>query len=172
MKRCTRCGEQKPLAAFRHDRSRKDGGYSQCRACEKEWRTAKAEHLKAYHHAWNRANPDKKRAHDFEDSAESVVDACWNSRPRGRPFSSSSTTCAPLSRWGTSNRCSRYGHRSSLSTGSQRRSAAWARPTRQRRRSQVAGAAAASVPAGRCLRPPNRPRGEGQRDPWALGCRR
>jgi hypothetical protein len=64
MKRCTKCGEKKTLGEFRRDRSRKDGRYPQCRACEKEWRESNAERLKAYHRAWNRANPEKKRAHD------------------------------------------------------------------------------------------------------------
>jgi hypothetical protein len=49
---------------FRRDRSRKDGRYPRCKACEKEWRKANAERLKAYHRAWNRTNPEKKRAHD------------------------------------------------------------------------------------------------------------
>jgi hypothetical protein len=64
MKRCTKCGQEKPPTELRRDRSRKDGRYPQCRACEKEWRTAKAERLKAYHRAWSRTNPEKKRAHD------------------------------------------------------------------------------------------------------------
>jgi hypothetical protein len=64
LKRCTKCWEEKPPRAFRRDRSRKDGRYPQCKACEKEWREANAERLKAYHRAWNRANPEKKRAHD------------------------------------------------------------------------------------------------------------
>jgi NAD-dependent SIR2 family protein deacetylase len=64
LKRCTKCSEDKPRAEFRRDRSRKDGRYPQCRACEKEWREANTERLKAYHRAWNQANPEKKRAHD------------------------------------------------------------------------------------------------------------
>jgi NAD-dependent SIR2 family protein deacetylase len=64
MKRCTKCGEDKPPVEFRRDRSRRDGRYPQCKACEEEWRKSNAERLKAYHRAWNRANPEKKRAHD------------------------------------------------------------------------------------------------------------
>jgi hypothetical protein len=82
MKRCTKCGAEKPPVAFRRDRSRKDGRYPQCRACEKEWREANAERLKAYHRAWNRTNPEKKRAHDRRYWERKAEDPCYRERRR------------------------------------------------------------------------------------------
>ena len=62
MKRCSKCGEEKPPTEFRRDRSRKDGRYPQCKACERLWRQENSEHLADYHRRWQQANRDKKRA--------------------------------------------------------------------------------------------------------------
>jgi hypothetical protein len=43
MKRCTKCREKKPPTDFRRDRSRKDGRYPHCKACERRWRQENAE---------------------------------------------------------------------------------------------------------------------------------
>ena len=64
LKRCTKCGEEKPLAAFSRDRSRKDGRYPQCKACVRRWQQENAEHLADYNRRWQQANPEKKRAQD------------------------------------------------------------------------------------------------------------
>ena len=50
MKRCTRCGEVKPLDEFGRDRHQADGHQSQCKPCA----TAKLRE-------WRAANPDKAR---------------------------------------------------------------------------------------------------------------
>jgi hypothetical protein len=60
LKRCTKCGEEKPLAAFSRDRSRKDGRFSQCTACVRRWQQENAEH----HRRWQQANRDERRAQD------------------------------------------------------------------------------------------------------------
>jgi len=52
LKRCTKCGEEKPLAAFSRDRSREDGRFSQCKACVRRWQQENAEHLAEYHRRW------------------------------------------------------------------------------------------------------------------------
>jgi hypothetical protein len=49
---------------FRRDRSRKDGRYPQCKACERLWRQENSEHLADYHRRWQQANRDKTRAQD------------------------------------------------------------------------------------------------------------
>ena len=36
-KRCTKCGETKPLDAFRRDRSKKQSRCSRCRECERQY---------------------------------------------------------------------------------------------------------------------------------------
>jgi hypothetical protein len=84
VKRCTKCGEEKPRAEFRRDRSRKDGRYPQCKACEKEWREANAERLTAYHRTWNRANPAKKRAHDRRYREKKLAEDAEQYRQRKR----------------------------------------------------------------------------------------
>jgi hypothetical protein len=62
LKRCTKCGEEKPRAEFSRDRSRKDGRYPQCKACVREWHQQNAERLAQYHLRWQRENRDKQRA--------------------------------------------------------------------------------------------------------------
>ena len=64
LKRCTKCGEEKPLAAFSRDRSRKDGRYPQCKACVRRWQRENAEHLADYHRRWQQESREKKRAHN------------------------------------------------------------------------------------------------------------
>jgi HNH endonuclease len=41
VKRCTKCGEEKPITAFHHDRSTRDGLKAWCQACVKALRQAK-----------------------------------------------------------------------------------------------------------------------------------
>jgi hypothetical protein len=64
LKRCTKCGEEKPRAEFSRDRSRKDGRVSQCKACVRRWQQENAKHLAEYHRRWQQANREKHRAHD------------------------------------------------------------------------------------------------------------
>jgi hypothetical protein len=64
MKRCSKCGEEKPPTEFRRDRSRKDGRYPQCKACEPLWRQENAEYMADYHRRWQQTNRDKTRAQD------------------------------------------------------------------------------------------------------------
>jgi hypothetical protein len=56
MKRCTKCGDEKPPTEFRRDRSQKDGRYPQCKACERLWRQENAEYMADYHRRWQQAN--------------------------------------------------------------------------------------------------------------------
>jgi hypothetical protein len=62
VKRCTKCGEEKPLADFSRSRSRKDGCYPQCKACVRRWHHENAQHLAKYHRRWQQANRDKTRS--------------------------------------------------------------------------------------------------------------
>lgn len=61
VKRCTKCGEEKPLGEFSRGRSRKDGRYPQGKACVRRWHQENAEHLADYHRGWQQANRDKKK---------------------------------------------------------------------------------------------------------------
>jgi hypothetical protein len=62
MKRCTRCGEEKPPTEFSRDRSRKDGRAPWCKTCIRRWQQANAEHMADYHFRWQEANVERKRA--------------------------------------------------------------------------------------------------------------
>jgi hypothetical protein len=64
LKRCTKCGEEKPPAEFSRDRSRKDGRAPHCKACVRRWQQANAEHMADYHRRWQRTNRERKRAQD------------------------------------------------------------------------------------------------------------
>jgi 5-methylcytosine-specific restriction endonuclease McrA len=58
MKRCYRCREEKPVAEFYRDKSKKDGLSSGCKPCCAEARdaarAAKPEHYRKMHAAWHR----------------------------------------------------------------------------------------------------------------------
>jgi hypothetical protein len=62
LKRCSKCGEEKPRAEFSRDRSRKDGRYPQCKACVMRWHQENTERLAEYNRRWRKANRDKQRA--------------------------------------------------------------------------------------------------------------
>jgi hypothetical protein len=61
MKRCTRCGEEKPPVEFSRDRSRKDGRAPWCQGYVRRWQQANSEHLADYHRRWQQANVERKR---------------------------------------------------------------------------------------------------------------
>jgi hypothetical protein len=64
LKRCTKCGEEKPRAEFSRARSRKDGRAAHCKACVRRWQQENGEHLAEYHRRWQQANRDKTRTQD------------------------------------------------------------------------------------------------------------
>lgn len=65
-KRCTKCGEVKPLAEFTKDKSKRDGHSPWCKVCERAAvaarRKANPEKRRAREAAWRAANPEKRRA--------------------------------------------------------------------------------------------------------------
>jgi hypothetical protein len=82
MKKCTKCGEQKPLSEFNKNKSKKDGLGTECKPCAKQnlkkWLSQNPEKQKAnkrkwYKNNWEKArkqsknwrqnNPDRYRAH-------------------------------------------------------------------------------------------------------------
>lgn len=83
MKRCTKCGEQKPLAEFNRDSSRKSGYHPWCKPCARKrrsgwydenrdsnltyqarWREKNRERKREYDRAYRQANLDERRAKD------------------------------------------------------------------------------------------------------------
>lgn len=59
MKRCNKCGNEKPLDDFAICRGSKDGRQITCRACKREHYLANKERYQARHRAWREANPGR-----------------------------------------------------------------------------------------------------------------
>lgn len=80
MKRCTVCGEIKPLDDYFRDKRASDGRYSSCKPCQREktlrWRTENA----AKHHA------TQKRWREAHPEIVSRVHKNWYSRNRHGPW--------------------------------------------------------------------------------------
>jgi hypothetical protein len=66
VKRCRRCGEDKPLDEFYAEKSGRDGRRPECKACtaaqRKQWYAANKEREIARVRAWQQANPDRVKA--------------------------------------------------------------------------------------------------------------
>lgn len=73
MKRCTKCGETKPVAEFSRDRSKRDGLYPWCKECSRAHRRAYYEaHLEeelAKARAYCEAHREERRARERERRA-------------------------------------------------------------------------------------------------------
>ena len=78
VKRCSQCGETKPLSAFSKHKTGRNGVRSYCKQCAvaynkanpqimskayRNWRAANRERVRATKRAWRLANPDKVREH-------------------------------------------------------------------------------------------------------------
>ena len=63
MKKCTKCGVQKPLSEFNKQRSKKSGLRSQCNSCRSsyaaEWYKKNKNHAKKVSKVWRDNNPNK-----------------------------------------------------------------------------------------------------------------
>jgi hypothetical protein len=84
LKRCTKCGEAKPLAEFSRARSRKDGRAAHCKTCVRRWQQENAEHLAEYHRRWQRANREKHRAQDRRYRERKREDLDYRERRRAQ----------------------------------------------------------------------------------------
>jgi hypothetical protein len=66
VKRCTKCGELKPLSAFYREKGGRDGHRGDCKACfaarAKRWYSENRELAFARVKAWQRANPERVKA--------------------------------------------------------------------------------------------------------------
>lgn len=74
MKRCSKCGEVKPLEEFRRDRSKKLGRYSRCRECEHQSERIYHPRSTAPNHEYpllrDRAWVDQQYSREFRSIAE------------------------------------------------------------------------------------------------------
>lgn len=70
MKRCSKCGIEKPLNAFCHDRSRKDGHFPQCKECinehSKEYYNLHKEEKKKYHKEYVKVHQIERKEYHKE----------------------------------------------------------------------------------------------------------
>lgn len=75
-KKCTKCGETKPLSEFHKDKNLKDGFAHRCKACAiasaKKHYQANPEAKRAYTRAWSAANREKKRENDKRYYLENI----------------------------------------------------------------------------------------------------
>jgi len=66
VKRCRKCGGDKPLSEFYRQKGRRDGYRNDCKACfsarSKQWYLRNREHAIAQVQAWQRANPERVKA--------------------------------------------------------------------------------------------------------------
>lgn len=65
VKRCSKCGEDKPVSEFYKNRQTKDGLQPECKSCKNKYQDAKRkanpEKFNAYHRKWYKANSEKIR---------------------------------------------------------------------------------------------------------------
>ena len=66
VKKCTKCGETKPLEAFCVDRATRTGRKPRCRGCvsadKKDWARRNPDKRREWHLRWARQNPEKRKA--------------------------------------------------------------------------------------------------------------
>jgi 5-methylcytosine-specific restriction endonuclease McrA len=60
-KRCSKCGELKPLDAFHKAKGNKDGFHTQCKACRAEYSAANAEYISRYGRDYRASHIEKER---------------------------------------------------------------------------------------------------------------
>jgi hypothetical protein len=76
LKKCTTCGEIKPVTMFTKDKSKRDGLCSRCAACRKRYRDAHKKEEKAYNKKYRNENKDvlkenrKKYCEDHPDEVK------------------------------------------------------------------------------------------------------
>lgn len=75
MKRCTKCGEEKPIAEFNRNRATRDGLFAHCRDCQSETKRK-----------WYAANKEKAAdywSHWYADNKEDLLE---RRKPKGREW--------------------------------------------------------------------------------------
>jgi hypothetical protein len=74
MKKCTKCGELKPLAGFCKDRKSRDGHAWECKACNTaravKWKSDNAEKARVTWQLWYADNCEKRRAESLRWARE------------------------------------------------------------------------------------------------------
>lgn len=93
MRKCSACGETKPLEHFNRRSSAKDGRQSRCRSCEarasQDWRRANADRVVANNRRWRQENPGTadtatRRWRQENEERYKAAKALWQERNRDR----------------------------------------------------------------------------------------
>lgn len=78
MKRCSKCGEVKPLDAFSRNAATRDGYGGWCKGCLKAYRAANPEMLAAQQAAYRAAHPEKMAAYRAANAEKlAAQQAAW-----------------------------------------------------------------------------------------------
>jgi 5-methylcytosine-specific restriction endonuclease McrA len=90
VKKCSKCGEIKPLDEFNKRKSSKDGKRSQCRKCEhgykKRWDIANADTVKEYSKAYYAANAETRRVYSRGYYAANADRVAESNRTRANAY--------------------------------------------------------------------------------------
>lgn len=86
-KRCTRCGQEKPISEFHKDASKGDGLHSSCITCARErkrqWRKANPEKMREWQRQYREANRERIREHNRKwHKANPDYDRTWREANR------------------------------------------------------------------------------------------
>lgn len=81
MKKCSKCGELKPISEFAINKLRKDGHASDCKSCRKIYRDKHYQEHKEYYKT-KAAEYKKKKTVEFEEYKSTLkCEICGESRP-------------------------------------------------------------------------------------------
>ncbi len=85
-KRCSKCGEEKPISEFPKSKGYKNGIRSVCRKCkyvtDKKWRESHREHLREYRRRYMKAYRERKRNVPIEAIERYPGEACYLAKAR------------------------------------------------------------------------------------------
>ncbi|MGB3944544.1 MAG: hypothetical protein WBK88_07120 [Methanothrix sp.] len=85
-KRCSKCGEEKPVDAFYRNRAAKDGLQNLCKQCHREymrrWNQSNRERVTALARKWRRENPERARYHNERKETKRFIKTI----PRGECY--------------------------------------------------------------------------------------
>lgn len=85
-KRCSKCGEEKPVDQFWKDRHTKDGLRSSCKKCltntHREWQRVNRERVNAYNLEWRRERRRRAEERSTESIKRPTKAACYLAKAR------------------------------------------------------------------------------------------
>lgn len=113
-KKCSKCGQEKPLSQYKKDKRYTGGHIGKCRDClnasHRQWHKANSEHVKARSKKWRDNNPEKQRAYKRRYKEKHYEKVCaglraWRARNQAhvlnysRSYNQSAAGYARAKRW-------------------------------------------------------------------------